>query len=251
MQIGSDVTKSHSPQAHVSETERIVMNPQKSSVKKRHKPIRIILADDHQIVRQGLRVLLESEADIEVIAEADSGRKLVKIAQELLPDIILMDLAMPELNGIEATCQILALVPKIKVIALSMHFDSFSVFNMVKAGASGYLLKDSAAGELIKAIRSVVTGKNYFSSDILGTVLQNINTDRPHTIHSAFSVLTSREREVLQLLAEGKTSKQIASSLYLSIKTIETHRAQIMNKLGIKSVAELTKYAIIQGLTSL
>jgi two-component system response regulator NreC len=213
--------------------------------------IRIILADDHQIVRQGLRILLEAESDMEVIAEADNGRKVLRMAQELLPDVIIMDLSMPELNGIEATRQILAAAPAVKIVALSMHSDSLFVLNMIKAGASGYLLKDCALEELVKAIRTVVSQKTYLSPGVSDIVIRDFVTGWQTTNASAFSVLSAREREVLQLMAEGKTTNQIADGLCVSVKTVEAHRKQVMTKLGIHSVAELTKYAIRQGLTSL
>jgi two-component system response regulator NreC len=213
--------------------------------------IRIIVADDHQIVRQGLRLLLAAEPDMEVIAEADNGRKVLKKAQELLPDVIIMDLSMPELNGIEATRQILSEVPETRIIALSMHSDSLFVLNMIKAGASGYLLKDCALEELIKAIRTVVSRKTYLSPGISDILIRDFVTGWQTTNSSAFSVLSTREREVLQLMAEGKTTNQIADGLCVSVKTVEAHRKQVMTKLGIHSVAELTKYAIRQGLTSL
>jgi len=214
-------------------------------------PIRIILADDHQIVRQGLRILLEAEPDMEVIAEADNGRQVLRLAPALLPDVIIMDLSMPELNGIEATRQILAGASGVKVVALSMHSDSLFVLNMIKAGASGYLLKDCALEELVKAIRTVVAQKTYLSPGVSDIVIQDFVTGWQTTNTSAFSVLSAREREVLQLMAEGKSTNQIADGLCVSVKTVEAHRKQVMSKLGIHSVAELTKYAIRQGLTSL
>ncbi len=214
--------------------------------------IKIVLADDHQIVRHGLRNLLETELDMKVVAEADNGRAVLRPVKELSPDVVIMDIAMPGLNGIEATRQILAECPGVKVIALSMHSDSLFVLNMLKAGASGYLLKDCALEELIKAIRTVVDQKTYLSPGISDVVIKDFvsgwsNAAAP----GAFSVLTAREREVLQLMAEGKSTNQIADCLCVSVKTVETHRKQIMNKSGIHSVAELTKYAIRQGLTSL
>ncbi len=215
------------------------------------KTIRIIVADDHQIVRQGLRILLEAEPDMEVLGEADNGRKVLKMAQELLPDVIIMDLSMPELNGIEATRQILAEAPGVRIIALSMHSDSLFVLNMIRAGASGYLLKDCALEELVKAIRTVVNQKTYLSPGVSDIVIRDFVTGWQTTSSSAFSVLSAREREVLQLMAEGRTTNQIADGLCVSVKTVEAHRKQVMNKLGIHSVAELTKYAIRQGLTSL
>jgi two-component system response regulator NreC len=227
------------------------MGQRNNSFNRTNSAIRIIVADDHQIVRQGLRLLLEAEPDMEVIAEADNGRKVLRKAQELLPDIIIMDLSMPELNGIEATRQILSGVPETKVIALSMHSDSLFVLNMIKAGASGYLLKDCALEELIKAIRTVVSRKTYLSPGISDILIRDFVTGWQTTSSSAFSVLSTREREVLQLMAEGKTTNQIADGLCVSVKTVEAHRKQVMTKLGIHSVAELTKYAIRQGLTSL
>jgi DNA-binding NarL/FixJ family response regulator len=211
--------------------------------------IKIILADDHKIVRQGLRTMLESEADIEVIGEADDGRMAVRLARELSPQVIIMDVGMPDLNGIEATRQVLAESPGVKVIGLSMHCDRRFVMNMLKAGASGYLLKDSAFEELATAIRMVLGGKVYLSTEIANIVVKDYLQGGGD--ESVFSVLTPREREVLQLMAEGKSSRQIADHLIISIKTVETHRMQIMHKLQIFSVAELTKYAIREGLASL
>jgi two-component system response regulator NreC len=213
--------------------------------------IKIILADDHKIVRQGLRTLLATEPDMEVVGEADNGRTTLRLAQEKKPHVVIMDITMPDLNGIEATRQILAESPEVKVIALSMHSDSLFVLNMLKAGASGYLLKDCALEELVKAIRTVVAQKTYLSPGVSDIVLKDFVSGWSTPGSSAFSILTAREREVLQLMAEGKTTNQIAYRLCLSVKTVEAHRKQTMNKLGIHSVAELTKYAIRQGLTSL
>ncbi len=229
----------------------IPMGQRTNLLNKMNGPIRIILADDHQIVRQGLRILLEAEPDMEVIAEADNGRQVLRLAPALLPDVIIMDLSMPELNGIEATRQILAGASGVKVVALSMHSDSLFVLNMIKAGASGYLLKDCALEELVKAIRTVVAQKTYLSPGVSDIVIQDFVTGWQTTNTSAFSVLSAREREVLQLMAEGKSTNQIADGLCVSVKTVEAHRKQVMSKLGIHSVAELTKYAIRQGLTSL
>jgi DNA-binding NarL/FixJ family response regulator len=212
--------------------------------------IRILLADDHKIVRQGLRTLLQKEPYMEVVAEAEDGRASLKLAQQLSPQVVIMDVGMPDLNGIEATRQVLADSPGIKVIALSMHSDRRFVVNMLKAGASGYLLKDSAFEELAAAIRAVMANKTYLSPGVSDVVIKDYISS-PKLDSSAFSVLTAREREVLQLMAEGKSTKQIADRLIVSVKTIETHRQQIMNKLNIHSVAELTKYAIREGLSSL
>jgi two-component system response regulator NreC len=231
--------------------EDTAMGQRKFAPHRMNRPIRIILADDHQIVRQGLRTLLEAEPDMEVIAEADNGRKALKLAQVLGPDVIIMDLSMPELNGIDATRQILSEAPDVKIVALSMHSDSLFVLNMIKSGASGYLLKDCALEELVKAIRTVVAHKTYLSPGVSDIVIRDFVAGWRTTSSSAFSVLSPREREVLQLMAEGKSTNQIADGLCVSVKTVEAHRKQVMTKLGIHSVAELTKYAIRQGLTSL
>jgi two-component system, NarL family, response regulator NreC len=213
--------------------------------------IKIILADDHQIVRLGLRSLLSLEPDMEVLAEADNGRAVIRLAKEQSPDIVIMDISMPDLNGIEATRQIMAESPGVKVIALSMHSDSLFVLNMFKAGASGYLLKDCALEELVKAIRTVMSRKAYISPGISDTVIKDFISGWTSPDSTAYSVLTPREREVLQLMAEGRSTAQIAESLCVSVKTVEAHRKQLMTKLDIHSVAELTKYAIRQGLTTL
>ncbi len=213
--------------------------------------IRVVLADDHQIVRHGLRSLLSAEPDIEVVGEADNGRAVVRMVQELSPQVVIMDISMPDLNGIEATRQILSDTTGVKVIALSMHSDSLFVLNMFQAGASGYLLKDCALEELVKAVRTVMNRKIYLSPGISDIVIKDFVLGWSSTESSAYSILTAREREVLQLMAEGKTTNQIAESLCVSVKTVEAHRKQMMNKLDIHSVAELTKYAIRQGLTSL
>ena len=212
--------------------------------------IKIVLADDHQIVRHGLRSLLSAEPDMQVVGEADNGRSVVRMVQEFSPQVVIMDISMPDLNGIEATRQIIAESPGIKIIALSMHSDSLFVLNMFKAGASGYLLKDCALEELVKAVRTVINRKIYLSPGISDIVIKDFVIGYSSD-SSAYSVLTAREREVLQLMAEGKTTNQIADSLCVSVKTVEAHRKQLMNKLDIHSVAELTKYAIRQGLTSL
>jgi DNA-binding NarL/FixJ family response regulator len=213
--------------------------------------IRIIIADDHQIVRQGLRTLLEKEPDMQVVAEAEDGRRTLNLAREVVPHVIVMDVEMPDLNGIEATMQIMAELPQIKVIALSMYSDRRFVTNMLKAGACGYLLKDCAFEELVQAIRLAMSNRIYLSPGIADVVVKDYVNHTPAPTPSVFSVLTAREREVLQLLSEGKRTTQIAELLHISIKTVETHRMQIMHKLGMRSVAELTKYAIREGLTSL
>ena len=213
--------------------------------------VRIILAEDHRITREGLVNLLKERPDMEVVGEAENGREAVKLASELSPDLVIMDVTMPDLNGIDATRIITYGSNNTKVIALSMYSDKQFVQGMIQAGASGYLLKDCAFEELVSAIQAVIQGDTYLSPGIAGIVVQDylnkLTTDRS----SADTVLTNREREVLQLIAEGKSTKEIAARLSVSVKTVETHRRQIMEKLGIFSIAELTKYAIREGLTSL
>jgi DNA-binding NarL/FixJ family response regulator len=216
--------------------------------------IKIIIADDHTIMRDGLRSLLEKQLDIKPIAEADNGRKTLKLVQELKPDVVIMDISMPDLNGIEATRQIKKETPGVKVIALSMHSDKHFVTEMLKAGASGYLLKHCAFEELSNAIQAVVNNRSYLSPEITGIVLKDLfhNNDKGSKVDKKVNnPLTGREREILQLLAEGKTIKETASDLNLSIKTIETHKQHIMDKINLHTIAELTKYAIIEGLTTL
>ncbi|MGO8762966.1 MAG: response regulator [Desulfobaccales bacterium] len=212
--------------------------------------IKVLVADDHQIMREGLRAMLEKEHDIVVLGEAEDGRMIERMARELAPDVIIMDVAMPDLNGIEATRQIVAELPGVKIIALSMHDDRRFVLNMLKAGAAGYMLKDSAFTDLAKAIRVVMSGKTYLSHEVTDIVVKDYVSSSQPAESSAFHLLSPREREVLQLLAEGKTSALIGERLHISVKTVETHRQQIMVKLKIRSVAELTKYAIREGLTS-
>ena len=212
---------------------------------------KVLIADDHQIVRQGLRNLLEKEPDLKVVAEAEDGRSTVRLARELQPGVIIMDVAMPDMNGIEATRQIVSELPRVKVIALSMYADRRFVVNMLKAGASGYLLKDCAFEELNRAIRAVQAHKTYLSPGVSDILVKDYMTGGSTQETSVFSVLTPREREVLQLMSEGRSTTQIAESLHVSVKTIETHRQQVMHKLNTHSVAELTKYAIREGLTTL
>jgi DNA-binding NarL/FixJ family response regulator len=188
---------------------------------------------------------------MEVIAEAENGRDAVQLAGKLLPDIVIMDVSMPDLNGMEATRKISSEYPKIKVIALSMHSDAIYVAEMLKNGASGYLLKDCAFEELANAIKAVYEKKTYLSPSISSVVVDGYLERLSKTKASEPGILTEREREVLQLMTEGKSTKQIALELHISVKTVETHRRQIMNKLDIYSIAELTKYAIRKGLTSL
>ncbi|MCK4830338.1 response regulator transcription factor [bacterium] len=213
--------------------------------------IRVLLADDHKIVREGFRKLLDQEVGIEVIGEADTGRRTVELAQELAPDVIVMDITMPDLNGIDATHQIRKKVPNARVLCLSMHSDKRFVLAVLRAGASGYLLKDCPFEELARAIYTVARNEVYLSTQIAHYVVDESITHTKDKKSAAYTVLTPREREIVQLIAEGKNTKTIAFDLGISVKTVEAHRRQIMKKLKIHSVAELTKYAINEGLTTL
>jgi len=212
---------------------------------------RILLADDHKIVRDGLRALIGKEMGMEVIAEADTGRRALSLSRKLTPDIVIMDVSMPELNGMDATRQILEELPSVKVIALSMHSQKQFVEGMLKAGVSGYLLKDSAFEELINAVRTVMSGRLYLSPDITDIVVGGYLSSQNGRQVENPKGLTVREREVLQLIAEGHSVKEIANKLHISIKTVESHRSNVMNKLDRHTVAGLTKYAIREGLTDL
>ena len=213
--------------------------------------IRIVLVDDHRVIRDGLRNLIEQQPDMKVVAEAEDGREAVKMVTEHEPDIVVMDISMPNLNGIEATHRIKIDHPKTQIIALSMHPDKQFVHGMLNAGASGYLLKDCAFEELMHSIQTVIEQKIYLSPSITGIVVSDyLNQNAPEDKAIAPD-LTAREREVLQLVAEGHSTKEIAATLQVSNKTVETHRQHIMDKLDLHSVAQLTKYAIRTGLTSL
>jgi len=212
---------------------------------------RVLLVDDHKILRQGLRTLLEQENGIQVVGEANNGRTSVKLADELAPDVVIMDVAMPDLNGIDATRRITEAEPNTRVLALSMHSDGRYVKGMLQAGARGYILKDCAAEELTRAIRTVMAGQVYVSPGVTGTIVNDYLRQLSETKVGETAVLTHREREVLQLLAEGGSTAHIAAELCLSVKTIETHRKRIMDKLSLRSIAELTKYAIREGITAL
>jgi DNA-binding NarL/FixJ family response regulator len=212
--------------------------------------IRILLADDHAIVRHGLSRAIQQEDDMEVVGQASDGHSTVELARELAPDVVVMDISMPDLNGIEATREIQREAPGVRVIALSMHSAKRYVTEMFRAGASGYLLKDCDFDELARAVRTVAEGKTYVSPSISNVVVEDLVHTEEKMEPTAFSVLTQREREVLQLLAEGRTTKQIALRLHISPKTVEAHRLRVMNKLEIDNVAQLTKYAIQEGLTS-
>jgi two-component system response regulator NreC len=214
--------------------------------------IRILIADDHNIVCAGLKALLEAQPEMKIVAQAANGREAVKLAHQQKPDMVIMDVAMPDLNGLEAVRQILSNSPRIKVIALSMHSDRRYVTGMLSAGASGYILKHCAFEELVHAIRTVLSNQVYLSPAIAGIVVKELAQSKTSRARQpASQKLTSREREVLQLIAEGHSAREIAERLHLSVKTIETHRRQMMEKLEIRSVADLTKFAIREGLTSL
>jgi DNA-binding NarL/FixJ family response regulator len=212
---------------------------------------KILLVDDHQMLRDGMRALLEKEPGFRIIGDADNGRTAIQMARDLNPDVVVMDIGLQGLNGIEATRQILDASPRVKVIALSMHSDKRYVIHMIKAGASGYLLKNCASDELVQAIRAVMSNQKFMSQSISQTLADHVARDLAASGGSAFSDLTAREREVLQLLAEGMTSKQIASELNISTKTVDTYRRDIMAKLDLHGIAELTRYAIREGLISL
>jgi len=215
------------------------------------KRVRILLADDHRILRTGLRELLEKQGRFEVIAEAENGRDAVKMSRKLQPDIVIMDITMPDLNGIEATQRITAECPRIKVIVLSVHSEQRYVAEVIKAGASGYILKECDFDEIAQAIPTVISGQIYLCSTIATVVRDDYLQHLIRAEQASPSALTTREREILQLIAEGKSTKQIAFSFNLSVKTIEAHRQRIMDKLNIHNVAELTKFAIREGLTAI
>ena len=208
------------------------------------KKIRILLADDHAVVRQGFKMILGAQSDMEIVAEAGNGREAVESAEKLRPDVVVMDVAMPELNGIEATRRIIDASPHTRVLALSMHKDTVYVREILRAGARGYLLKDSPAGELVAAVRAVASGEGYLSPAVSNAVLDDY---RRH-VTNPIDLLTSREREVLQMLAEGKTNKEIAGVLNLSVYTVDAHRGRIMEKLNLHSINELVRFAVRNGL---
>jgi len=214
--------------------------------------IRIVLADDHGMMREGLKSLIAKQMGMEVVGEAEDGYGIVRLVHDLKPDVVVMDIGMPNLNGIEATRQIVNENESIKVLALSQYSDPRMVSEMFRAGAKGFVLKDSAFDELSRAVNAVYTDRTYVSPDVAGDLInRHIRHAASGEKTSAFSQLTDREREVLQLIAEGKTTKDIATKLYRSVKTIETHRRNIMHKLDLHSLPELTKYAVRQGLTGL
>jgi two-component system response regulator NreC len=208
------------------------------------KPIRILLADDHAVVRQGFKMILSAQSDMEIVGEAGNGREAVSLAEQLRPDVVVMDVAMPELNGIEATRRLGESVPHTRVVALSMHKDNVYVREILRAGARGYLLKDSPAGDLVAAVRAVASGEGYLSPAVSNAVLDDY---RRH-VTNPIDLLTSREREVLQMLSEGKTNKEIAGVLNLSVYTVDAHRGRIMEKLNLHSINELVRFAVRNGL---
>lgn len=208
-------------------------------------PIRILLADDHGIVRRGLRYLLERSPGMQVIGEAADGREAVRISEEMSPDVVIMDIAMPNLNGIEATAQIVRKNPKTGVIILSMHSDEAYLVRALSAGARGYLLKDSAEADLIRAVEAVSQSRPFFSPAISRTLLEDyVRRLQQENLQDSYDLLTDREKEVLQMLAEGKSNKEAAALLNLSPYTVETHRANLMQKLGLHNTAEIVLYAV-------
>jgi two-component system response regulator NreC len=213
--------------------------------------IRVIVADDHELMREGLISMLAEEADFEVVGEAGNGRRAVELAGKLAPDVVVLDITMPDLNGVEAARIIHSRLPKVKIIALSMHQEHRLVMDMMKAGASGYLPKSCAFEELGRAIRCVSSGRMYLSPAVTAPVLGDLLKHMELAKDPPGPVLTGREREVLQLVAEGKGTKQIAAKLHVSVNTVTRHRQHIMDKLDIRGVAELTKYAIREGISSL
>lgn len=214
-------------------------------------PIRILLADDHNVMRDGLRLLLERQSDMAVVAEAADGREAVELSEQHHPDVVVMDVAMPHLNGIEATRRIVAAHPDTRVVMLSMHYDESYVIRSLKAGARAYLLKDSAKADLIGAIHAVSQGKSYFSPRI-SRILQDdyMSQFEAKGVDDSYELLTDREREILQLVAEGRTNKEIANLLNVSLYTVDTHRTHILQKLDLHSVPEVILYAVRKGIIS-
>ena len=208
------------------------------------KKIRVLLADDHVVVRQGFRLILERQSDMEIVGEAGNGREAVEMAERLQPDILVMDVAMPELNGIEATRRVARQSPRTRVLALSMHKDSVYVREILRAGARGYLLKDAIDRDLLAAVRAVEIGDGYLSPSVSEAVL----SDYRRHVTNPIDLLSSREREVLQMIAEGQTNKEIAATLNLSVYTVDAHRGRIMEKLNLHSVNELVRFAVRAGL---
>ena len=211
--------------------------------------IRVLLADDHAVVRDGLRALLQTQPGIDVIADVANGRDAVREARKLRPDVIVMDIAMPDLNGIESTLQILHDWPSARILILSMHSTTEHIFRALQAGARGYLLKDSAGAEVVEAVRAVHAGRRYLGQKIAATVIDDYIAERHQA--SPLESLSRRERQILQLIAEGKTSAQVGAMLFLSPKTVDTYRSRMMHKLGIGDLPNLVKFAIQNGITQL
>jgi DNA-binding NarL/FixJ family response regulator len=213
--------------------------------------IRIMIADDHSILREGLKALIQKEPRFVVVGEADSGTAALELSRTMKPDVAIMDVAMPELNGIEATRRLTEMMPSLRVVALSMHSDRRFVIEMLRAGARGFVLKQSAFEELVLAVDTVMKGQTFLSAGVVDVVVKDYVHSLAGADSPAYSKLTNRERHVLQLLAEGKSTKEIATSLHVSVKTVETHRLNIRDKLGIDTLAGLTKFAIREGITTL
>ncbi len=229
------------------------MNPFYSPVARgillRDMKARILLVDDHSMFREGLGSLIGARTDMELVGNAENGKEAFRLVGELLPDLVIMDVSMPEMNGIETTRMIRSSFPAVRVIGLSAHREHHVIVDMLSAGASGYVLKDSPFTELVEAIRSIERAVVFISPAASGALIMDLLPGSGHPGSSAFSILTNREREILQSITEGKSTKEIASDLSLSVKTVETHRTQLMDKLDIHSVAELTKYAIREEIT--
>ena len=213
--------------------------------------LRILLADDHTVVRDGLRALLEREADMKVVAEAADGQESVRLAEAEVPDVVVMDLAMPHMNGMEATRRILSANPRVGVVILSMHQDESYVLGSLKAGAKGYLLKDSMRNEVLQAIRAVYQGRSFLTRKVARILHEDyVSQLEQRGLEDRYDLLSDREREVLQLIAEGRSNKEVANLLNISLTTVETHRAHVLQKLGIHTVAELILYAVRKGIIS-
>ncbi|HZT37175.1 MAG TPA: response regulator transcription factor [Bryobacteraceae bacterium] len=213
--------------------------------------IRVLVADDHTMIRSGLRMLLEREPGFEVVAEASDGRQAIELAESLKPDVAVLDIGMPNLNGIEATRHIVQKLPRTRVVVLSMHADESYVLRALKSGARGYLLKDSAESDILNSIRAVNEGKAYFSPEISKMLAEDyMRQMQQRGVEDSYELLTAREREILQMLAEGRSNKEISSALNLSLYTVETHRSNILQKLNLHSLPELILYAVRKGIIS-
>lgn len=212
--------------------------------------LKILIADDHTIVREGLRALIEKEADLEVVAEADNGKRAVQLARQHQPHVVVMDISMPEMNGIEATRLIVTELPEVRILALSMETDRRFVVEILKSGATGYLLKDAAFSELATAIRTIAANETYLGHKISEMLIKEFIQKIPAEVTLTYEKLTPREREILQQIADGKSLKEIAGSCDVSLKTLDNHRHSLMKKLNLYSIAELTKYAVREGLTT-